>query len=74
MSAQVKEFKRQPDSFALDYVKGLQERIEKGETTGIVAIEQCPDGYNMYTCGGIENRWKTIGFLTRMIYKLNETA
>lgn len=58
------------DEELVGLIKDTLARIESGEVNGCVLVIQKKGGGAEYNCLGIEDRWKTLGFLSHTMHKL----
>lgn len=70
--AEVKPYVARPNADVVRILEGALERARKGETTGIVLVEQEITACTSYSHANIAERYKVIGYLSHCIFKLHE--
>ncbi len=60
----------EPNKEVVELLEEALERAKKGETTGLLMLEQEGDGVVSYSIAGIKDRFKVTGYMYHAIFKL----
>lgn len=69
VSAVVRALERKADPEVVDYLETVLERARRGETSGVLILEQRGDSCS-WCCSGLGDRFKIIGYLAHAIHKM----
>ena len=70
VSAVVRALERKADREVVEYLETVLERARRGETSGVLILEQRGDGCS-WCCSGLGDRFRVIGYLAHAMYVMH---
>ena len=71
MTAAVRTLEKKPDADVVEFLREILAKAEAGEVRGVLIVAQDSTEVT-WRVAGIEDRFRTIGYLTHAIHQLQE--